>query len=162
MQQGDGRRCARRRLLADLRARQLRGNRRAGGSRIDRRPLRRHLHDAHAKRRTRAGRSRRRDDRDLAPLGRAGGDLPPESRRAGRTGRRWTTRSSHIEAARREGVRITTDMYAYPAGAQGSTRPCRPGCRRAGTPPGFSDCATRRSGSALRPRCAPRKPTGKT
>ena len=44
---------------------------------------------------------------------------------------------ARIEAARAEGLQITADMYTYPAGATGSTRRCRRGCRRAACANGF-------------------------
>ena len=97
------RRRARRRLVADLRARVLRED--AGADRAVARPrrrVRRHVHLAHAQRGRPPARSDRRADHDRARGRRAGRDLPPQGGGRATTGPRWTrpSRTSRRRAPR--------------------------------------------------------------
>ena len=56
---------------------------------------------------------------------------------------------AHIEAARREGIRITTDMYAYPAGATGLDAAMPPWVQAGGNAAWFGGCAIPRSAARV-------------
>ena len=83
---GDGGRRARRRHVADLSAGGLCRDRRTGRADDRSGAVRRQLHQPHAVRRRSAAGEHRRADRDLAPFGRAGGNLSFEAGRPGQLG----------------------------------------------------------------------------
>ena len=70
---------------------------------------------------------------------------------------------ARIEAARKEGLAITADMYKTTRPPRpGSMPPCRRGCRRAATRRGPRGSAIRRSASGCAGKCAPPATPGKT
>ena len=139
---GDGGRRARRRLVADLRARHYaktdelialaRGRRAAAAACTSRTCAAKAIAcskrvdetDRHRAR----GRARRPRSTTSRPAGKANWPKMDDGDRA------------RSRPRAREGLRITADMYTYTAGATGSTRRCRPGCRRAGSTPGSRAC----------------------
>ena len=146
---GDGGRRAGRRLVADLRAGQLREDRRARRAVTEARPLRRHVHHAHAQRGRPALEAVAGDDRDRARdaarpaeiyhLKAAGEVELGQARRGHRDDRRGARARACASAPT-----CTPTSAAPPA----STPRCRPGCRTAASRPGSSACATRRSARA--------------
>ena len=114
----DGRGRPRRDLVPHLCAGDLREDGRADRAEPGGRALRRDVHRAHAQRGRPLPRGHRRDDPHRARGRRPGRDLPPEG--AGQAN--WPKLDAalaKIEAARKDGLRITADMYTYPAGATG-------------------------------------------
>ena len=78
----------------------------------------RQVHLSHAQRRRQADRGRRRADPHQPRGEYPGGDLPPQGRRQSN----WPKMDrvlEMVEAARASGLKITADMYMYPAGATG-------------------------------------------
>ena len=116
---GDEGRRAGRRLVADLRARDLCRDARAGRAGHRGRQMRRHVHQPHALRGEQAARSDRRADRDQPASPARRPRSTTSSRRASRTGASSTPRSPRSKRRARGGQRITADMYTYTAGATG-------------------------------------------
>ena len=107
------------RLVAHLRAGQFRRD--AGADRAGERggQMRRHVYQPHPRRGAEAARGDRRADRDLArsPARRPKSTI--SSSRAATIGARSTRRSPGSRRRGRAGLRITADMYTYPASSTG-------------------------------------------
>ena len=137
---------------AHLHAGGVREDRRAGRAREGRVRGRRHVHLAHAQRGQPAARSDRRDADDCARR-RASAPRSITSRRRGsRTGKSSATCIAKIEAARKEGLEITADMYTYTAGSTGLDAAMPPWVQEGGydawarTPAGSDDSRPRPPG----------------
>ena len=136
---GDEGRRARRRLVDDLRARELRRDARTDRDHQRGGQMRRHVHQPHAFRGEPAARSHRRTDHDQQ----ASPARPPKSitssRPARRTGASSTRPSSMSRRRARNGpAHHRRHVHLHRRRDRASTRPCRPGCSRAGSRHGSS------------------------
>ena len=143
------------RLVAHLRARLLRQDRRAHRARAGRVRIRRRCTSPTCGAKETASSRRWTSSSTIAREANIRrGDLSPQGRPGNRTGPRWTRSSQKVEAAREaKGSRSPPTCTPTPPAPRASTPPCRPGCRKAGTTGGPSACATRRSARRSSRRC---------
>ena len=117
---GDGGRRAGRRLLADLRARLLRGDATSSSrSAQEAAQVRRHVHLPHALRGKPAARGDRRADRRSARESGVPAEIYHFKAGGPANWGKLDAAITKIEDARAAGLRITADMYTYTAGATG-------------------------------------------
>ena len=135
-------------LGADLHARRVREDRRAGRAGEGRVGVRRHASRTCAARATGCSRRSTR----LLTIAREAHIRAEiyhlQGRRQGELERSWPTPSRRSRRRRKQGLEITADMLPTPRGPRASTRRCRRGCRRAATRSGRSGCRIRRSARA--------------
>ena len=115
-----------------------------------RRAVRRHVHLAHAERRQPAARGDRRARDDRPRIEGAGRDLPPEGRRQGELAEARPPRWPRSRRRAPEGLRITANMYTYPAGATGLDASMPPWVQEGG----YNAWAARLKDPAIRRRVA--------